>query len=361
MAQRKALVLTAGGGRGAYHLGALKRLQDVGWLDMGRLPAYVAGASIGSVHAAALIEGMSPRELYEGWMSHMTSALVQEASGPEPLRTVLDALLHRDITPEPEPEEALGGAAEGDLRDRFAGWVDGRVRELLDGMMGQHYLYKSNWFEVLRTLGPQLTTLERVNHPNAPTLVVPAVDVCRGTRRVFCNKPWRDWRGVEQQAVTFGYDHLNASASIQIVYPYGIVYEPAEHDNRPYWDGAVADATPLDSLIDVVLGRGESLADLEIVVVLLAPWHTPGAEEIPWPTKLYETFTPALDWMMLAPFTVALKRLTDRGLPLPKIIAPPAMFWKEQMALDRVVEYKPILHDRLFHQAYNDTAALFPG
>lgn len=365
MARRKALILTAGGGRGAYHLGALKRLQEVGWLEMGHLPDYIAGASIGSVHAAALIEGLGPQELLDGWEQHLTSELVQEAAGPEPLRSLLAYVLHRNLTPEgkpPEDDEVFGGTGKGpSLGGMLADLVDGKVRAVLESTMAQPYLYQSHWFEVLRRLGPKLTALERVNDPGAPTLVVPAVDVCRGTKRIFCNKPWVDWQGVKQPAVHFSYDHLNASASIQVAYPYGTVYEPAERDDRPYWDGAVADATPLDSLIDVVLGRGEALEDLEIVVVLLAPWHRPGDEEMPRPERLYETFTPALDWMMLAPFTVALKRLTDRKLPLPTIIAPSAAFWKSQMALDRVIEYKAELHRRLAGQAYKDAAALFPG
>lgn len=366
-ATKRALILTAGGGRGAYHLGALTYLEEIGWLGRGRLPDYIAGASIGSVNGAALIEGLSPAELYARWKGRLTTELVQEAAGHWALRPLLDALLRGDYTPEPAESdgEVLGGGGGwgAPLHERIADMVDGKVRDILAATMDQPHLYQSHWPRVLGALGLS-PALPRVNAPDAPALVVPAVDVRRGSKRVFCNKPWRDWQGHDQPAVRFGFEHLNASASIQVAYQYGLVDDPADRSprkRREFWDGAVADATPLDSLIDVVRGRGDRLEDLEIVVVLLAPWHRPEDDGIPLPAKLYETFTPALDWMMLAPFTVALKRLADKDLPMPTIIAPSGDFWRTQMALDRVVEYRAELHERLYERAYEDARAAMGG
>lgn len=347
MATKKALVLTAGGGRGAYHLGALAALDELGWLTPEAPPDYIAGTSIGSVHAAALAAGRSWRELYDHWLRAMRSDAVQEAVGPEPLRSLLHSFLHGDVTP--DGEVVLGGGQGGPLQR----WLEARSRDMVAFMMQTNHLYRAKWPEVVAGFAPGID-FDRINGPDAPALVVPAVDVRRGTVKVWCNRPWRDWQGAPQPATRFGPEHLAASASIQMVYQPGPVAEPDSGEVRHYWDGAVAEATPLDALLDVA--RGEAL---EIVVVLLSPWHRPGDEEIDLPERLYETFTPALDWMMLAPFRVALKRMADQGRPMPRIIAPSAGFWKRHMALDRVVEYKPAMHEALFRQAYADTMAQF--
>ena len=46
---KRILVLSGGGGRGAYHVGALEYLEKAGWQ-----PDIVVGSSVGAVNAAAL-------------------------------------------------------------------------------------------------------------------------------------------------------------------------------------------------------------------------------------------------------------------------------------------------------------------
>src|SRR5262245_21993617 len=50
---KKALVLSGGGGRGAYHIGVIEELVRQGWMADGRGPDIIAGTSIGAINAAA--------------------------------------------------------------------------------------------------------------------------------------------------------------------------------------------------------------------------------------------------------------------------------------------------------------------
>jgi len=64
MAQpKKALVLSGGGGRGAYHIGVLEALVEHGWMEDGQGPDIIAGTSIGAINAAALASGLKVTEL----------------------------------------------------------------------------------------------------------------------------------------------------------------------------------------------------------------------------------------------------------------------------------------------------------
>jgi predicted acylesterase/phospholipase RssA len=61
--RRRALVLSGGGGRGAYHIGVLTYLQNAGWQ-----PDTIVGTSIGAVNAAALGSGISLEGLRDRWL-----------------------------------------------------------------------------------------------------------------------------------------------------------------------------------------------------------------------------------------------------------------------------------------------------
>ncbi|HSR31822.1 MAG TPA: patatin-like phospholipase family protein, partial [Anaerolineae bacterium] len=63
MKSKRILVLSGGGGRGAYHVGVLEYLQEVGWR-----PDIIVGSSVGSVNAAALGSGVSVRGLKSRWL-----------------------------------------------------------------------------------------------------------------------------------------------------------------------------------------------------------------------------------------------------------------------------------------------------
>lgn len=60
--RKRALVLSGGGGRGAYHVGALKFLQEHEWY-----PDIVVGTSIGAVNGAAIASGHDANSLWSLW------------------------------------------------------------------------------------------------------------------------------------------------------------------------------------------------------------------------------------------------------------------------------------------------------
>jgi NTE family protein len=59
---RRALVLSGGGGRGAYQAGVWRRLQEIGWQ-----PDMICGTSIGSVNGALIGSGYDADKLEDFW------------------------------------------------------------------------------------------------------------------------------------------------------------------------------------------------------------------------------------------------------------------------------------------------------
>jgi NTE family protein len=64
---RRAVVLSGGGGRGAYHVGVLTYLENAGWK-----PDMIVGTSIGAVNAVALGSGIPVAGLRERWLDLAT-------------------------------------------------------------------------------------------------------------------------------------------------------------------------------------------------------------------------------------------------------------------------------------------------
>ncbi len=68
---KRALVLSGGGGRGAYHVGVYKYLEE-----RGLRPDVVVGTSIGAVNGAMIVAGMGAADLEREWRA-MTTDQVQ--------------------------------------------------------------------------------------------------------------------------------------------------------------------------------------------------------------------------------------------------------------------------------------------
>ncbi|MDT7885038.1 MAG: patatin-like phospholipase family protein [Thermoflexus sp.] len=60
---KRALVLSGGGGRGAYEVGVIRALYRAGWI-----PEILVGTSIGAVNAAALAAGWTAERLVDFWL-----------------------------------------------------------------------------------------------------------------------------------------------------------------------------------------------------------------------------------------------------------------------------------------------------
>ena len=101
---------------------------------------------------------------------------------------------------------------------------------------------------------------ERINSPAAPALLLAATELQTGALRVFCN---RELSG--QPADTIILDHLMASSSIPIVYPW------TEIGLEKYWDGAVLANTPLEPVIDMA---GDDDVDILVVTTKMQSKHT---------------------------------------------------------------------------------------
>jgi NTE family protein len=63
----RALVLSGGGGRGAYECGVFKYLEEIGWE-----PDILVGTSIGAINAAAIASGRSAADLEAAWLATRT-------------------------------------------------------------------------------------------------------------------------------------------------------------------------------------------------------------------------------------------------------------------------------------------------
>jgi NTE family protein len=184
---KRALVLSGGGGRGAYHVGALRFLEEHEWF-----PDVVVGTSIGAVNGAAIASGHTAHSLWALWKKLRTEDVQQPNLGL--LIDQSNSLL--DTTP---------------LRKTLAegGWLD----------------------------------LERINHqPPAKHLRITVVEAQTGRLRVFgnsCNPS-----GKRSEHVPISVDHIVASCSIPIVYP------PTTIGGTTFWDGGTVSNTPLGAAID---------------------------------------------------------------------------------------------------------------
>jgi predicted acylesterase/phospholipase RssA len=106
MATKKALVLSGGGGRGAYHIGVIEALIEQGWIEDGKGPDIIAGTSIGAINAAALASGMTIAQLKRHWLAmHTEDVHCLSNDLPVVTRPLLRFLLRSVLT-----SDAHGGA-----------------------------------------------------------------------------------------------------------------------------------------------------------------------------------------------------------------------------------------------------------
>lgn len=354
---KKALILSGGGARGAYHVGVIQALVELGWMEDGRGPDILAGTSIGSINAAALASGRSVAELRAAWL-HMHTEDVHRLSAdlPPVTRPLLRFLLRSILT-----SQAHGGAGAGDLPPAEAV----QSAQSLVGRLGE--LFRSRPFRSLLDTSPWRRTLagwmdfDRINGPEAPALLIAATELHSGALEVFCNRPIGP-----RPADALGLDHLMASSSIPVVYPW------TEIGAGKYWDGAVLANTPLDPVIDLA---GED--DLDLLVVMMTPWSaTPSAmaaRAAALPQDMVQALTLTLDWALLASYRVAFERLEERNMlaeallrlraaglevpagPAPRRLTPPTVIApQELMPMEWIVDYEEANHERLFALGYAD-------
>jgi len=185
----RALVLSGGGGRGAYHVGVLRFLEEHEWA-----PDIIVGTSIGAVNGAAIASGHTAHSLWALWRRLRTDDVQRRAW---------------DLFSLDEWDHLFDTAP---LRKTLVeqGWVD----------------------------------LSRINaQPVAKHLRLTVVEMETGRLRVFGNSPDPSL-GSRCEQVPITLDHILASCSIPLVYP------PTKVDDVVFWDGGTVANTLLGPAID---------------------------------------------------------------------------------------------------------------
>jgi NTE family protein len=287
----RTLVLSGGGGRGAFHAGVYKYLQEANWS-----PDIVVGTSIGAVNGAAITQGISAAELekfwleiedthVEGWPPGMTSItrwllnqVMRQAIG-NPLKKV--------------PPHQSNAAQAVFIPQGVAQRLAGKWSHLLDtGPLGA-------------TLPTRLGIDEAKISASPKTLIITATNIKTGEQTLFTNKTIIDHDTNAPRAdlkVGVSIKRILASCSIPIVYPWTI------DDGEYYWDGALVANTPLGAALDAAQNVPAE-DDMEVVVVLMTPWSEVkgGIQKQPLPNDFIEAAAYALDWTLLASFRERVK------------------------------------------------------
>lgn len=153
---KRALVLSGGGGRGAYHVGVLRFLEEHEWY-----PDVVVGTSIGAVNGAALASGHTANSLWALWRKLRTKHVQKPNWNPFSSVSLLDT---------------------SPLRDTLVneGWVD----------------------------------FERINDPEktAVHLRITATEISTGLLHIFSNSL--------DKKTEITVEHILSSCSIPLIYPH---------------------------------------------------------------------------------------------------------------------------------------------
>jgi NTE family protein len=222
-----AVVLSGGGARGAYQVGVLQALHQLGVFGPEHPVEILVGSSAGSLNAGAL-----------------AASLDRPAQGLE----LLDALWSRL-----EPSQvfrtdlrSLGGIGARWVRDLSFGGLLRRVapKALLD---------TSPLRALLEQRLPIADVEANVNAGRLRALAIPATNLHTGDGVIFVECPrstplWRRGRwSVERTRI--GIDHLMASSAIPIFFP------SVEIEGRHFGDGSVRNTAPLSPAIHLGADR----------------------------------------------------------------------------------------------------------
>ncbi|MCA9980996.1 MAG: patatin-like phospholipase family protein [Anaerolineales bacterium] len=330
--RKRALVLSGGGGRGAFHVGALKFLQEHEWF-----PDIVVGTSIGAVNGAAIASGHDARSLWSLW-KRLRTADVQEPN--------------------------------------IKGLQDGY---LLDTSPLAKTLEREGWLDTAR-----------INSEDAAVhLRITATEVDTGKLQVFGNSPDMRSKGATQERIEI--KHIISSCSIPLVYPATkmnkhMYWDGATVSNTPL--SAAIDAGAEEIVVVLMTPWGDESEAVKMPESLLEAaglaldWALLGsfrsdlkmfyqvnelvrmqAENIRLRTMIAELYSRMGD-------TSAAEQYADRNhdgipdifekqlrdLPNPIIIAP-----EQPIPALRIVSYTPDGHEDMYQQGYKAAKAAWRG
>ncbi len=303
----RTLILSGGGGRGAFQAGVYQYLCQAvkpgvdaehqhAWV-----PDVVVGTSIGAVNGAAIVQGISGEELVEIWRGLQEQDIEGLPPGMSTLTRWLMRAVMKGILGARLPKVALKDSTSPHLdpnwhvlpgTGKLADWLLGRWANLLDTGPLRRTITTTMAFD-----GEKIAASHQI-------LLINATHVTTGRRVTFSNRPVfhgkeRELRDDVLPGITV--QRILASCSIPMVYPW--TYDAKTNAN--YWDGALVNNTPIGVALDAA--REFSPDDtVEMVVVLMTPWRdaAPGqaVPSDPLPHDFSESITWALDWMLLASF-----------------------------------------------------------
>jgi NTE family protein len=373
----RALVLSGGGGRGAFHAGVYKYLMESGkqGVDSSHASAWdpqvVVGTSIGAVNGAAIAQGMSADELVSVWESLEERDIQGLPPGMRGLarwfaRKAFGAIMDTNL-PQVQPQDATSP-----IPKEF--WPP---LPITSKWWGERLI--GRWINLLDT-GPLRKTLhtrfkfdpEKLS-VSEKALLIAATNVQTGERMMFSNRAiYRRDTGEARKDVVTGItaDRILASSSIPLVYPW--TFDP--ETNAFYWDGALVANTPIGAALDAMRDVPIDIP-AEIVVVLMTPWWESGDPVPRTARKLPESFGDAitwtLDWMMLASFRERLRLIKTfnamaereraegrepyRYREVKVIIAAP----KDFLPAERIIDYDGDVSKNLIDQGYNAAKRVF--
>lgn len=309
----RALVLSGGGGRGAFHAGVYKYLMEAGKADVDSNhqdvwdPQVVVGTSIGAVNGAAIAQGMPAEELESVWLSLEESDIQGLPPKMRGLARWISRRIFSEIMDARLPQVPEEEAISREPRDFWP------PLPVLPRWLGERLI--GRWINLLDT-GPLKKTLfskfkfnEQVLVNSDKALLIAATNVQTGERMMFSNREvFQRETGKTRNDVLTGItaERILASCSIPLVYPW--MYD--EETGAYFWDGAVVANTPLGAALDV-MGDVPVEVPVEVVVALMTPWwrdpeETPGTARR-LPDSFGDAITWALDWFLLASFRERLR------------------------------------------------------
>jgi NTE family protein len=365
----RALILSGGGGRGAFHAGVYTYLMknhkvNVDSNHVGAWePQIIVGTSIGAVNGAAIAQGMSADQLVEVWKSLEERDIQGLPPGMRGIARWVARLIFRELMDAKLPQIAPSEATSP-IPKEFWPPLPLLPRWLAERLVGY-------WINLLDT-GPLRKTLytrfgldEEKLAASEKALLIAATKVRTGERVLFSNQQVIDHkRGEPRRDVFSGItaDRILASCSIPIVYPW--TFDPGTE--AFYWDGALVANTPLGVAIDMM--GGDTSIPAEVIVVMMTPWWESGE---PAPAKTYaepqsfgDAITWVLDWMLLASFRENLKMirafndlaLRERKEGNPpyryRLVTPLIVSPLEFLRAERIIDYDGDVSAQLIEEGY---------
>lgn len=365
----RALILSGGGGRGAFHAGVYKYLMRKHKLNLALVhadiwdPQIIVGTSIGAVNGAAIAQGMSADQLVEVWKSLEEKDIQGLPPGMRGIARWAARAIFKEVMDAELPQIAPKEATSPIPKEYWP------PLPLLPNWLAERLV--GHWINLLDT-GPLRKTLysrfglnEDKLAASEKALLIAATKVRTGERVLFSNRKVVDFKRGEMRSDVFTgitADRILASCSIPLVYPWTFDAETESF----YWDGALVANTPLGAAIDM-MGEDTNIP-AEVVVVMMTPWwesgdHAPAKTEAE-PKSFGNAITWMLDWMLLASFRENLKMIRtfnelanrEREESRPpyryRLVKPIIVSPLEFLRAERIIDYDGDVSARLIDEGY---------